>query len=226
MPSVLITGASRGLGLEFARSFATDGWTVHAACRQPAKAPALARLSPKVERHRLDVTDALQVAALARVLADKPIDLLLNNAGIYGPDRPFGESDYEGWLETLRVNTLGPMRMAEAFVEHLARSERRLLVNVTSRLGSIAENSGGQRVAYRSSKAALNMVGSSLALELKPRGITVLMVHPGWVQTDMGGEHASITPEQSVAGLRKVFDRATPADSGRFLNWKGEEIRW
>ncbi|MGH6947277.1 MAG: SDR family oxidoreductase [Kiloniellales bacterium] len=225
MPTVLITGASRGLGLEFARSFATDGWTVHAACRRPAKATALAELAPQVERHRLDVTDALQVAALARRLGDEPIDLLLNNAGIYGPKTAFGESDYESWLGIFNVNTLGPMRMTEAFVEHVARSERRLIVNVTSRLGSIGENSGG-RFAYRSSKAALNMIGNSLAIELKPRGITVLMVHPGWVQTDMGGPSASITPEQSIAGLRKVFDRATPADSGRFFDWKGEEVRW
>lgn len=225
MSTVLITGASRGLGLEFARSFAADGWTVHAACRQPARATALAELAPQVERHRLDVTDALQVAALARRLAGEPIDLLLNNAGVYGPKTAFGESDYESWLGIFNVNTLGPMRMAEAFVEHLAKSERRLIVNVTSRLGSIAENSGG-RFAYRSSKAALNMVGNSLAIELKPRGITVLMVHPGWVQTDMGGPSASITPEESIAGLRKVFDRATPADSGRFFDWKGEEIRW
>lgn len=225
MSTVLITGASRGLGLEFARSFAADGWTVHAACRQPARATALAELAPQVERHRLDVTDALQVAALARRLAGEPIDLLLNNAGVYGPKTAFGESDYESWLGIFNVNTLGPMRMAEAFVEHLAKSERRLIVNVTSRLGSIAENSGG-RFAYRSSKAALNMVGNSLAIELKPRGITVLMVHPGWVQTDMGGPSASITPEESIAGLRKVFDRATPADSGRFFDWKGEEIPW
>ena len=217
MPTVLITGANRGIGLEFARTFAADGWTVHACCRQPDKAAALKALAGDVAVHRLDVTDGLQVAGLARELADRPIDLLLNNAGIYGPRTGFGETDYDEWAPVFRVNTMAPLRMAERFVAQVARSERRLIANVSSKMGSIGDNSRGGNYIYRSSKAALNMVVKSLSADLAGRGIAVVAFHPGWVQTDMGGPEAAITVAESVAGMRAVIERLGPADNGKFF---------
>jgi NAD(P)-dependent dehydrogenase (short-subunit alcohol dehydrogenase family) len=226
MPDVLITGANRGIGLEFARSFAADGWTVHACCRQPDKAAGLKALAGEVAVHRLDVSDGLQVAGLARELADRPVDLLLNNAGIYGPRTGFGETDYDEWAPVFQVNTMAPLRMVERFVKQVARSERRLIVNISSRMGSIGDNSAGGGYIYRSSKAALNMVVKSLAVDLAGRGITVVAFHPGWVQTDMGGPEAAITAAESVAGMRAVIERLEPADNGRFFDYDGSEIPW
>lgn len=230
MPSVLITGANRGIGLEFARSFAADRWRVFACCRNPDKAGDLKALSDGSEGalsvHRLDVTDGLKVASLARALADEPLDILLNNAGVFGPRKGFGETNFDEWLPVFAVNTLAPMRLAEKFVEHVARSQRRLILNMSSRMGSIAEASGGWAYAYRASKAALNMVSKSLANDLAARKITVVALHPGWVKTDMGGPDATITPGESVQGLRQVIERLTPQDSGRFFAYDGREIAW
>ncbi len=225
MPTLLITGANRGIGLELLRSFAADGWRIHACCRQPDKAKALKAVDGDIRLHRVDVTDGLRVASLARDLADESIDVLINNAGIFGPRTGFGDTDYDDWLKVLAVNTLAPLRMVERFVEHVGRSERKLVVNVSSRMGSISQSSGGAYL-YRSSKAALNAVTKGLSADLAARGITAVAVHPGWVQTDMGGAGADIPAETSAAGLRQVIDGLTPKDSGRFLNYNGEEIPW
>jgi NAD(P)-dependent dehydrogenase (short-subunit alcohol dehydrogenase family) len=226
MPTVLITGANRGIGLEFARSFAAEGWTVHACCRQPDKARALKDLAGEVTVHHLDVTDGLQVAGLARELAGDPVDILLNNAGIYGSRAGFGETDYDVWPQVFQANVMAPLRLAERFVEQVARSERRLIVNISSNMGSIAGNSSGGGYVYRSSKAALNMVAKSLSIDLAGRGITVVSFHPGWVQTDMGGANAAVTTGESVAGMRAVIERLTSADSGRFFSYDGAELPW
>ncbi|MFQ5958481.1 MAG: SDR family oxidoreductase, partial [Alphaproteobacteria bacterium] len=222
MPTILITGASRGLGLEFARQYADAGWRIHASCRHPDAAgdlEAFAAGAPdQVTVHRLDVADAGRVTALAAALAGEPIDVLLNNAGVYGGKRkPFGETDYATWQQTLDINVLGPMRVAEAFADHVARSERRLIVCISSRMGSMAENTSGGAYIYRSSKAALNAVVKSLAVDLKERGITVVCFHPGWVATDMGGPDAPLKVPESVGGMRAVIERLTAADGGRFL---------
>ncbi len=242
MPCVLITGANRGIGLAFARSFAADGWRVHACCRGPDGAEDLAALSANmasadmasagadtagtVTLHRLDVTDGPRIAGLSRELAEEAIDVLLNNAGVMGPRTGFGEIDYDGWLPVFEINTLAPMRMAEGFVEQVARSGRKLIVNISSIMGSIGENAGGGAIVYRSSKAALNMVSKSLSVELAPRGITVIAFHPGWVRTDMGGPNAAVTAGESVEGMCAVIERVTPNDSGRFFNFDGREIQW
>ena len=226
MPTVMITGANRGLGLDFVRSYAADGWRVDACCRNPDKAKALKAVEGEVVIHRLDVTDGPRVAGLAREMADEPIDLLINNAGIYHPKRGFGETDYTDWLEELKVNTLAPMRMAERFVKQVAASELKRIVNISSAMGSIARNESGGSYVYRSTKAALNMVSKGLAADLAGRGITVIALSPGWVETDMGGAGADLTPEESVALMRQVIDGLTPADSGRFLNQRGEEQPW
>ena len=226
MPTTLITGANRGIGLTFTRSFAKDGWSVHACCRNPDKAKNLKAVKGSVAVHRLDVTDGLQVASLARELSDTPIDILINNAGRYGPRKGFGETDYDDWLEVLKINTLAPMRLVERFVEHVAQSDRKLIVNLSSTLGSIANNDSGGSYIYRSSKAALNMVVKGLSVDLEPRGITIVAFHPGWVRTDMGGPEATVDPEVSVAGMRKVIDRIGPQDSGRFFSYDGGHLPW
>jgi NAD(P)-dependent dehydrogenase (short-subunit alcohol dehydrogenase family) len=245
MPSVLITGANRGIGLAFARSFAADGWRVHACCRNPDGAEDLAALSADmagadmagadtagadtagaVTLYRLDVTDGPRIAGLSRELADEAIDVLVNNAGVMGPRTGFGEIDYDGWLPVFETNTLAPMRMAEGFVEQVAKSGRKLIVNISSIMGSLGENAGGGAIIYRSSKAALNMVSKGLSVELAARGITVIVFHPGWVSTDMGGPNAAVTPGESVEGMRAVIEGVTPDDSGRFFNFDGREIQW
>jgi NAD(P)-dependent dehydrogenase (short-subunit alcohol dehydrogenase family) len=231
MPSTLITGANRGLGLEFARQYLADGWRVYAAVRDPDFASELHRLAdPSVHKLRimgLDVTDLASVSAAATELRGQAIDLLLNNAGVGGArGQTIGNIDYDAWAKVLDANTMGPMRVSEAFVNNVARSDRRLIVTLTSGMGSLADNTSGGSIAYRSSKAAVNMVMRSLAIDLAPRGITCVVVNPGWVQTDMGGPHAKITPAESVTKLRRLIDSLGPAQSGKFFNYDGREYPW
>jgi NAD(P)-dependent dehydrogenase (short-subunit alcohol dehydrogenase family) len=190
MPSTLITGANRGLGLEFARQYLADGWQVYAACRDPDSASELRRLadtsSHKLQILALDFTDPASIQAAAAKLEGQGIDLLLNNAGLGGArGKTIGNIDYEAWSKVLDVNTMGPMRISEAFVDHVAKSDRKLIVTLTSGMGSIGDNTSGGAISYRSSKAAVNMVMRSLAIDLAPRGITCVVVNPGWVLTDM-----------------------------------------
>jgi NAD(P)-dependent dehydrogenase (short-subunit alcohol dehydrogenase family) len=191
-PSTLITGANSGLGLEFARQYAADALQVYATCRDPNSASELRQLADasnnQVQIMALDVTDLASIKAAATKLEGKPIDLLLNDAGIGGPrGQTIGDIDYDAWAEVLDVNTLGPFRVAEAFVDHVARSQRKLIVTLTSGMDSIGDNTSGGAYAYRSSKAAVNMVMRSLAVDLASRGITCVVLNPGWVRTDMGG---------------------------------------
>ena len=226
MPTVLITGANRGIGLELVRLFAGEGWGVQAVCRQPDKAKSLKEVQGRVTVQRADVTDGLRIASLARALSDEPIDILINNAGHLGGRSGFGETDFDLWLEVLKVNTLAPLRLAERFADHVEKSERKLIVNISSLMGSIARSESGGNYIYRSSKAAVNKVTATLAVDLKPRAITVISVHPGWVSTDMGGPDAPLTPPESAAALRALFERIKPTDSGRFFNYDGEELPW
>lgn len=227
MPTVLITGANRGLGLEFAKQYAAAGWKVYACCREPQAATALQDLTG-VTLHALDVADFRQIDRLAEELSNQAIDLLLNNAGIY-PDRDsrgFGDANVAAWELAFRVNAMAPLRMAEAFIEHVARGQEKTIAFVTSKMGSMDDNTSGGVYLYRSSKAALNAVAKSLAIDLAPRGIRVALLHPGWVRTDMGGPHAWISAEESVVGMRRVIERLTPADSGRFLAYDGQQVPW
>lgn len=227
MPTVLITGANRGLGLEMARQYAGAGWRVHAACRAPDAAQALKAVRGAVAVHPLDVESDASVSALGRTLAGEAIDLLVNNAGATATQRTaLGDIDYEAWARLFRVNAMAPLRVAAAFVEPVARSERRTMLFVSTRAGSIHDNLAGGRYLYRSSKAALNMVVRSLAIDLAPRRIVCTAVHPGWVRTDMGGPGAPIDAPTSIAALRALVDRLEPHDSGRFLNYDGREIAW
>ena len=229
MPSILITGVNRGLGLEFAKQYAEAGYRVFAGVRNPEGASelrALATREPRVSVHALEVSEERSVQSLAKELASEPIDILLNNAGWYGPkQQSVGKLDFEGFLETLRINTVAPLRMVDAFLPHVDKSQRKLLIAITSGMGSIAESSGGY-YAYRASKAALNMSFHNLALDLKARGVISVVINPGWVKTDMGGPGAQLEPSQSIGMMRKIFDGLTLADSGNFLNYRGGTLPW
>ena len=223
MSTVLITGAARGLGLDFVKQYAARGWRVHACAREP---DALKGIAGDVQAHRLEVTDYAAVAALARTLSGEAIDVLINNAGIAGREATvLGSIDPVVWRQTFEVNTLAPLMIAEPFVEHVARSQGRKLIAISSRLGSIGLADSG-RYAYRASKAALNMEWKGLSKDLAGKGVICVVLHPGWVQTDMGGTAATLTIEQSVPAMVKVIDGLKPADSGRFLNYDGAELPW
>ena len=239
MPTVLVTGASRGLGLEFVRQYAADGWRVLATVRDPAQAQALEALARDAKGetsvHALEVADAASIAALAAALAGTAIDVLVNNAGTMGAQsfarhgptvQRFGHSDYADWERMFVVNALGPMRMAEAFVEHVAASREKKIVTLTSIVGSIGSNSFGGMYAYRSTKAAANAIMKSMAIDLAPRGIACAPLHPGWAKTDMGGPNASVDPVESVRGMRRVIAGLTPGQSGRFWQYDGAELPW
>ena len=227
MATVLITGAGRGLGLEFCKQYADEGWQVLACCRNPETAGKLADI-PQVRVFPLDVSDFAQIDNLAALLQDTAIDVLINNAGIYGdnPRRGFGQLDYAAWMQTLTVNTQAPVKMAEAFLPHLKRGDKKLLVSISSQMGSIADNGSGGSILYRTSKAALNAAMKSIAIDLEDQGIGVLVLHPGWVKTDMGGANALIDAQESVAGMRQVIARFALAQSGSFLKYDGSTLPW
>ena len=229
LPCVVITGANRGIGLEFVSQYLADGWQVYGCCRRPESATQLAGLASNsaLSIHELDVGNPDSVEKLALALSEQSIDLLINNAGIYGGERQsFGDIDYAQWTRVLEVNTLGPYRVSTALANPVGNSEQRMIVNVSSAMGSIERYTTGGHYIYRSSKAALNMVTVNLAHDLRSRGITVLSVHPGWVRTDMGGSSADISPRTSAAGLRQLISNATIKDSGRFFSWDGSALPW
>ena len=227
MPTVMITGASRGLGLEFARQYAADGWHVIATCRAPAEAGDLAEVKGTVEVHPLDVANHATIETLADALDGQAIDLLINNAGIYGP-RPadLGTIRYDAWGEVMWVNVMGPLKEAELFTEHVARSGLKRMVAISSRMGSIAANDSGGSYIYRSSKAALNAVMKSLSIDLATKGIAVVVFHPGWVTTDMGGAGAALDAPETVAAMMKTIAALGSEDGGRFINYDGTEVPW
>ena len=226
---VLITGANRGIGLEFARQYAADGWHVIACCREPINATELNTMAANsvgmVTVHRLDVTNFNQIEMLAKSLAGQSIDILINNAGYY-PDSVFGSIDYAEWDKAFHINTMAPMKLVECFIEHVAGSRLRKIATLSSKMGSIDDNGSGGSYLYRTSKVASNMVTKSLAIDLKPRGIAAVALHPGWVRTAMGGSNALITTQQSVTGMRAVIDQLSIHNTGRFLAYDGKEIPW
>lgn len=219
MATVLISGANRGLGLEFARQYAGDGWAVIGTARAPDEADALKQTGARVLP--LDIAEPSSIAGLAVAVGKEPIDLLIANAGVYGRN----DLDPDAWLNVLRVNTLGPTLLADALRANVAASQRKRMVAITSGMGSIGETGGGH-IPYRTSKAALNMAWRNLALDYAGDGIAVAVINPGWVKTDMGGSGAAITPEQSVSGMRRTIDSLSPDQSGRFFSWDGRRFAW
>lgn len=226
MTTVLITGANRGLGLQFARHYAAEGCRVLATCRDPEGAEALRSLKGDVQIHALDVADFSAIGRLARTLEGEAIDILVNNAGLMSRGHHFGEIDYDNWETVLRVNLLAPVAMAESFLAHLERGKGKRIALLSSLMGSIADNGSGGYYGYRSSKAALNAAGHSLALDLARKGILVLILHPGWVRTDMGGASAPLGAEEAVRGLCRGIADATMEHSGRFFAHDGRELPW
>jgi len=226
MPTVLITGAARGLGLDFTKQYAAKGWKVLACAR---KADALKDIEGDIHYHKLEVTDYKAVKALAAKLKGEAIDVLICNAGVGGErgstSQDLGKLEPEAWRHMFEINTLAPLMMAEAFVEHVARSQQKKMIAISSILGSIKNNNGG-RYFYRASKTALNMEWSVLARDVELKGIICVALHPGWVQTDMGGPTATLTIDQSVPGMVKVIDGLKTSDNGRFLQYDGGELPW
>lgn len=230
MPSVLITGANRGIGLELTRLFAQNSWRVFACCRTPEKASDLGQLAQdfgeRVSVHSLEVTDDLSIDSLALSLKDEPLDLLVNNAGIMGGEKQgIQEMDFAAWEETFRVNTIAPFRVFQAFLPNLKLSPAPKVATISSQMGALNRESAGA-YAYRSSKAAVNKVMQTLACEMAMENFIITLFHPGWVKTDMGGAHADITTEESAAGLYQKMSRLEPRDNGKFYKWNGEEHPW
>jgi NAD(P)-dependent dehydrogenase (short-subunit alcohol dehydrogenase family) len=236
MRTVLITGANRGLGIEFAKQYAEDGWNVIATTREPEKAQELTQLKkkhPGVLFYKLNLTDDTSVRGLADALDERPIDLLIHNSGVYPREgQKIGEIDYEGWRSALETNLFGTMRLTEALLENVASSERKQIAAISSSMASLRAVQGGSvaqagtSYQYRTSKTALNMAMSVLAKELAPRGISVVLIDPGWVKTDMGGPHAQLTPEQSISGIRKVLAGDAMEISGKFIGHDGAARAW
>jgi NAD(P)-dependent dehydrogenase (short-subunit alcohol dehydrogenase family) len=230
MTTILITGANRGLGLEFVRQYLAASASVHATCRDPARSEALAALGAsnpgKLIVHALDVTDASATDTLKTALRDTPLDIVIANAGIYGPaNQSWDTMDFDAWAQVFAVNTMAPLRIAQAVQPNLVAGGRKIFVAITSQMGSNA-GAGSGALAYRSSKAALNRVISAMAIDWKVHGLAAVAVHPGWVQTDMGGKNASLTPPDSIAAMRRAIDSLTLADTGRFLNYDGASLPW
>jgi NAD(P)-dependent dehydrogenase (short-subunit alcohol dehydrogenase family) len=226
--TVLITGANKGIGLEYARQYAQAGWQVYACAREPLKASALQALVrdyPQVTVLTLDVSDFNAIQQLAKQLETVKLDLLISNAGVY-PDSQLGCVDAQDWLRAFQINTMATYYLLEAFLPHLKRSTQAKVIAMTSKMGSIDDNGSGGEYIYRSSKTALNMLVKSLSIDLRSAGIIVAALHPGWVRTEMGGPNGLIDVQTSVSGLRQVIAQLDLANTGRFIAYDGQSIAW
>jgi NAD(P)-dependent dehydrogenase (short-subunit alcohol dehydrogenase family) len=229
--NLLITGASRGIGLEIVRYSMERGWRVFACCRHPQQAESLLRLATlapeRISVHIADMTEIATLQALAYELRNEAIDFLINNAGTYGSDKnSFAEADVAGWHEAFQVNCIAPLKLAAALCEQVAGSEKKTIACLSSKMASMADNGSGGGYIYRSSKAALNAVVKSMSVDLKPRGIKTVALHPGWVKTDMGGPNAQISTRESVSRMFDILLGLGMADSGRFIDIDGSDIPW
>lgn len=221
---VLVTGANRGLGLEFVKQLQAEGYELIGTARHPARAEELKATGARVEQ--LDVADADSVAALARRLEGVSIDILINNAGILNrSDSSLDTLDFDEMNRAFQVNSLGPLRVTQALLPNLRSGEKKTVVSITSRLGSIELSNGGL-YAYRASKTALNQINKSISAELAPEGFTCVVMHPGWVRTDMGGENATLSKAESISGMVKVIEGLSPESTGKFFNYDGETLPW
>jgi NAD(P)-dependent dehydrogenase (short-subunit alcohol dehydrogenase family) len=230
MPTALITGVNRGLGLEFIRQYASAGWTVIGTCRDPesaGEARALADAHANLRLYPLDVTDSAAVQALADELEGTAIDVLILNAGVMGKKSlVLGELDPADFLQVLNVNVVAAAMCLQAFRSHVAMSEQRKIIGIGSFLGSIGSDSDGGLYSYRAAKAGIHAVMHAASNDLRDAEIIALPMHPGWVQTDMGGPDALISTAESIAGMIRVIDGLTPQDSGRLQTYSGEELPW
>ena len=227
--TVLITGANRGIGLELVKHYCEFSKRVIACCRSPENAiqlQALDALHDKLEIHTLDVCNSMHISALKNAFQGQTIDLLVNNAGIYGPKSSQKSLDKEQWLQVFEVNVIAPIQIAHALSSNLSLGSRSVLANISSKMGSIAENNSGGASIYRSSKAALNAATKSFALDHAALGITSVLLHPGWVQTDMGGENALINASSSIKGMTAVLENLDTTNNCNFFDYEGTAIPW
>tara|TARA_B100000686_G_scaffold332025_2_gene396274 strand:- start:214 stop:948 length:735 start_codon:yes stop_codon:yes gene_type:complete len=242
MDSILITGANRGLGLEWVRQLNDAGWRVLTTARNPDKADELNQLAEnsdgRITVHRLDVTDHAAIEAFADEHKDEAIDVLNNNAGVLPERSSWGQTDYDGWLQTVQTNLFSTCKMCEAFTPHVARSSRKIILTMSSTLSSVSTPGGGPLVwgdekhVYRTTKAGINVLAKSMAGYLKDRGIIVVSVNPGWANTEMGRadldpgdtEDILLDPVESVREMRALIDRLTLEDSGNLYRWDGQEL--
>ncbi|PCI75810.1 MAG: short-chain dehydrogenase [SAR86 cluster bacterium] len=230
MATILITGTNRGIGLEFTKQCLARGDRVIATCRNIEAADGLKQLQgshDELEVRQLDVASPESMQELVQQLADTPIDIFINNAGVYGPPNvKFGEVDAQVWASVLQVNSIAPLMLSQLLMPNLRQGKDKKMLYLTSKMGSIDDNSGGGSYIYRSSKTALNSVVKSLAIDLAAEGFSAAVLHPGWVLTDMGGPNALIDTETSVTGMLKVVDDLDPQSSGSFFNYDGSIIAW
>lgn len=230
MARILVTGANRGIGLALVETFAERGDQVIATARDPSTVEALAALVGRfpdlVEVHALEVTDPTSIAALATRLDDRSLDVLVNNAGTIGPARQSSlDMDWNGWLDAFRVNTLAPLAVAQALLPALRRGDHAKIMTISTAMSSMSAR-GADRVAYRTSKAALNKAMQCLAADLRDEDIAVAVCHPGWVKTDMGGNNADISPEMSAAGIVRLIDRMSIGNPFTLDVWDGNSMSW
>lgn len=231
MANILITGSNRGIGLEFVKQYAHQGHHILACCRTPDEAKELNQLHEQfpnhIQIHTLDVGNFEQIETLAEELYSTAIDVLISNAGIYlGQGQSPGNINYQDWQEIFQINTMASMKLTECFLPHLQNGNEKKIAFLTSKMGSMSDNTSGGSYLYRSSKAALNAVIRSLSFDLKALGISTVALHPGWVQTSMGGPNAWITAKESVAGMKKIIDGMTVEQSGGFIAYDGKLIDW
>ena len=230
MRTILITGANRGLGLGFVKKYLENN--VHVLCTSRDVTGSKELLSYKerypnnLEIFELDLLKENAASTLANFLKDRPIDILINNAGVGSSNQHFEAVSSKPWLEVLRVNLIAPLMITQSTIENVKKSSDKKIYFLSSQLGSIGDNNGGGMYIYRTSKAGLNQVVKSLSVDLKPQGITVVSLHPGWVKTDMGGPNAPLSIDESVEGMMQVIDTTDIRDTGKFLNYDGKELPW
>tara|TARA_B100000795_G_C22705040_1_gene401219 strand:+ start:72 stop:758 length:687 start_codon:yes stop_codon:yes gene_type:complete len=228
MTTVLVTGANRGLGYEFVKQYSEKGFDIFACCRnidQAKNLKKLAEVSNNIEIYELDVGNIKKIKNLAQQLQNKKIDVLINNAGIYRSST-IGNTNYDDWLESFKINTIAPYQIIENFLGQIIKSDLKKIVSITSKMGSIDDNTSGGSYIYRSSKTAMNSMMRSLTHDLKNKGIATLTLHPGWVRTDMGGPGGWINTSESVGGMIKQIDKLTIDHSGKYLDYAGKSIKW
>jgi short-subunit dehydrogenase len=228
MSTVLITGANRGLGYEFVKQYSENGFEVLACCRNRNNAKELKELaetSNKIKVYELDVGNVKAIKSLSQQLQNEKIDVLINNAGIYRSST-VGNINYDEWIESFKVNTIAPYQIVENFLNQIINGDLKKVVSITSKMGSIDDNTSGGSYIYRSSKTALNSMMRSLTHDLKNQGIATLILHPGWVRTDMGGPGGWIDSFESVQGMIKQIDKLTLDNSGTYLDYAGKSINW
>jgi len=229
--NVLITGASRGIGLEMVKYGIEHNWRIFACCRHPQQADSLFSLAKlangRVSVHVADMYELATIQALSYELRNDAIDILINNAGIYGSDNnKFGHVDVQSWINTFQVNSIAPLKVAEALLEQVRMGEKKIIACISSKMGSMGDNGSGGSYIYRSSKAALNAVVKSMSVDLEQDGINCVALHPGWVQTEMGGPNAEITTRECVTSLFNIMLSLEAKDTGRFIDIDGTTIPW